>query len=68
MTPKQQLFKLLNSALENTKNIFWIVGGLPKKDRFYLKKFKKNIFKAYIIGNNISFFKINLKIKSILRF
>ena len=33
-----------------------------KKYRFYLKKFKE-YFKAYIIGNNISFFKNQLKNK-----
>ncbi len=61
---KATSFQATKSALENTKNIFWIVGGLPKKnDIFYLKKFKKNIIKAYIIGNNISFFKNQLKNK-----
>ncbi len=61
---KATTFQATKFALENTKNIFWIVGGLPKKkDRFYLKKFKKNILKAYIIGNNISFFKNQLKNK-----
>ena len=40
------------------KNIYWILGGLPKKkDYFDLKKIKKIIIKAYIIGNNSSFFK-----------
>ena len=61
---KATTFQATKFALENTKNIFWIVGGLPKKkDRFYLKKFRKNILKAYIIGNNISFFKNQLKNK-----
>ena len=61
---KATTFQATKFALENTKNIFWIVGGLPKKkDRFYLKKFKKNILKAYIIGNNISFFENQLKNK-----
>ncbi len=53
-------------SLSNYDNIYWIVGGLPKRhDRFNLKKVKKNIVKAYIIGNNISFFKkqINRNIK-----
>ena len=44
--------------MENTKNIYWIVGGLPKKnDKIILKSFKKNIVKSYIIGKNINFFK-----------
>ena len=31
MTQKQRHFSLQNMHLENSKNIFWIVGGLPKK-------------------------------------
>ena len=49
----------------NYKNIFWIMGGLKKVgDRFNLSKIKKNIYKAFIIGKNRSFFKnkINKKI------
>ena len=50
--------------LENYKNIYWIVGGTPKKgDKFSLKKkFFKNI-KAYIIGKYPDFFKKKLKSK-----
>ena len=45
-------------SLSNYNKIYWIVGGLPKyKDHFYLQKIKKRIFKAYIIGKKISFFK-----------
>ena len=34
------------------------MGGVPKyKDNFYLKKVRKKIIKAYIVGKNISFFK-----------
>jgi len=48
--------------LLNYKKIYWILGGLPKRsDFFYLKNIKKNIIKAYIIGNNVSFFKKVLK-------
>ena len=44
------------------KNIYWIVGGLPKKKYyFYLKNLKKVIIKAYIIGKNSSFFKKQIK-------
>ena len=47
----------LQSLLSYDK-IYWIVGGLPKKDdQFNLKKIKKKIVKAYIIGKNVSFFK-----------
>ena len=45
-------------ALQNSHNIFWIVGGLPKKnDKINLKNLEKNIVKTYIIGKNINFFK-----------
>ena len=51
-------------ALSSSKNIYWIVGGLPKKkDKIDLKNVKNNIFKSYIIGKNISFFKRQLKNK-----
>ena len=46
----------------SNKNIYWILGGLPKKkDYFYLKNLKKVIIKAYIIGKNPSFFKKQIK-------
>ena len=46
----------------NYRNIYWIVGGLPKyKDNFYIKDVKKKILKAYIIGKNIPFFSKQLK-------
>ena len=45
-------------SLLSYNNIYWIVGGLPKhQDHFFLKNIKKKIIKAYIIGNNTSFFK-----------
>ena len=52
------------SALMGRKNIFWILGGLPKyKDKINLKDVKENVIKSYIIGKNISFFKKQLKNK-----
>ena len=51
-------------ALANSKNIFWILGGLPKdKDKIDLKYIKGNIVKAYIIGKNSNYFKNQLKNK-----
>ncbi len=45
-------------ALASSKNIYWIVGGLPKeKDKINLSNVKNNIVKSYIIGKNILFFK-----------
>ena len=59
---KATTFQATKFALKNTKNIFWIVGGLPKKnDKIILKGFKKNIIKSYIIGKNISFFREQIK-------
>ena len=62
---KATTFTATEGCLMNYKNIFWIVGGLKKVgDRFNLSKIKKNIYKAFIIGKNRSFFKnkINKKI------
>ena len=66
---KATSFKATKLALKNTKNVFWIVGGLPKKeDRFILKSLKNNIIKSYIIGKNVNFFKkqINNKVKFVI--
>ena len=63
---KATSFEATKYALKNTKNIHWIVGGLPKKnDKISLTNLKKNILKIYIIGKNTNFFKkqINTKIK-----
>ncbi len=61
---KATTFEATKFALKNTKNLFWIVGGLPKKnDRITLDEFKKNIVKSYIIGKNINFFKKQIKSK-----
>ena len=55
---KATSFQASMYALKNTNNIFWIVGGLPKKkDKFNFKNLKKNIIKTYIIGKNTNFFK-----------
>ena len=52
------------SALSSSKNIYWILGGLPKKkDKINLKHLRNNIIKSYIIGKNINFFKKQLKNK-----
>jgi UDP-N-acetylmuramoylalanine--D-glutamate ligase len=61
---KATSFQATKFALENTKNIFWIVGGLPKKnDKIILKGLQNNIIKSYIIGRNINFFKNQIKKK-----
>ena len=51
-------FEAAQHALKNNKNIFWIVGGLPKlSDNFNLKDVRKNIIKSYVIGNHKNYFK-----------
>jgi len=61
---KATSFEAAKYALSSSKNIYWILGGLPKKnDKIILKEIKENITKAYIIGNNISFFKKQIKNK-----
>ena len=59
---KATSFQATKLALQNSTNIFWIVGGLPKKDdKIDFRNLRKNIIKSYIIGNHINFFKNQLK-------
>ncbi len=61
---KATSFTSAETAISNLKNIFWILGGLPKKgDKINLSNHKNNIIKCYIIGKNINFFKKRLKRK-----
>ena len=61
---KATSFESTKYALLNSKNIYWILGGLPKKnDKIILSENKKNILKCYLIGKNISFFKAQIKNK-----
>ena len=61
---KATSFQASKFALKNSNNIFWIVGGLPKKnDRFNINNVKKNIIRSYIIGKNTNFFKKQLQNK-----
>jgi len=59
---KATSFEASKMAIRNNKNIFWIVGGLPKKgDKFQLGELKKNIIKTYIVGKSMNVFKKKLK-------
>ncbi len=59
---KSTSFQSAKLALSGGQNIFWILGGLPKKnDKIILKHLKNKIIKTYIIGKNINFFKKQLK-------
>ena len=61
---KATTFNATQSALSSIKNIYLILGGLPKKgDKIKLGKLKKNIIKCYLIGKNINFFKNQIKRK-----
>ena len=59
---KATSFVATQAALSSLKNIYWILGGLPKKgDKISLSKYKANIIKCYLIGKNINFFKKQIK-------
>ncbi len=61
---KATSLKASERALAGSKNIYWIVGGLPKiHDEINFKEVKQNIIKSYIIGKHIFFFKNKLKNK-----
>ncbi len=61
---KATSFQATKFALASRKNIYWIVGGLPKdKDKIVLRHIKNNITQSYIIGKNVNFFKKQFKNK-----
>jgi UDP-N-acetylmuramoylalanine--D-glutamate ligase len=61
---KATSFDATKFALSNSKNVYWILGGLPKKnDKIRLTGFKKNIIKSYLIGENTGFFKKQIQNK-----
>ena len=58
---KATSFDSTKYALKNNKNIFWILGGLPKiKDRFNFQGISSNIIKSFIIGKRTNYFKKQL--------
>tara|TARA_B100001057_G_scaffold165400_1_gene165966 strand:- start:814 stop:2091 length:1278 start_codon:yes stop_codon:yes gene_type:complete len=59
---KATSFAAAESALNSLRNIYWIIGGLPKKnDKLRLSRSKNNIIKCYLIGKNVNFFKNQIK-------
>ena len=59
---KATSFNASQFALSSLKNIYWILGGLPKKgDLIKISRYKKKIIKCYLIGKNINFFKNQIK-------
>ncbi|WP_020169674.1 UDP-N-acetylmuramoyl-L-alanine--D-glutamate ligase [Candidatus Pelagibacter communis] len=61
---KATSFSSSERLLKSLKNIYWIIGGLPKKgDKFLLKKNDCKKIKLYIFGKNQKFFINELKNK-----
>jgi len=61
---KSTSFSSSEKLLKSLKNIYWIIGGLPKKgDKFLLKKNDCKNIKLYIFGKNQKFFIDQLKNK-----
>jgi len=61
---KATSFSSSEKLLKSFKNIYWIIGGLPKKgDKFLLKKNECKKIKLYIFGKNKNFFINQLKNK-----
>ncbi|MDC0633333.1 UDP-N-acetylmuramoyl-L-alanine--D-glutamate ligase [Candidatus Pelagibacter ubique] len=61
---KATSFSSSEKLLKALKNIYWIIGGLPKKgDKFLLKKNDCKKIKLYIFGKNQKFFIDQLKNK-----
>jgi UDP-N-acetylmuramoylalanine--D-glutamate ligase len=55
---KATSFDSTKHALKNNKNIFWILGGLPKiRDNFNFQGISSNIIKSFIIGKKTAYFK-----------
>ena len=65
---KSTSFASSENLLKSFKEIYWILGGIPKKgDKFKLSKKNCKNFKAYIFGNYHKEFSKNLKRKMIVK-
>jgi len=61
---KSTSFASSESLLKSLKNVYWILGGIPKKsDNFKLSKKNCKNFKAFVFGKNYKEFKKKLKNK-----
>jgi len=61
---KSTSFASSENLLKNLKNVYWILGGIPKKgDQLNLSKKHCKNFKIFIFGNNYKEFKKNIKNK-----
>jgi len=65
---KATSFSSSEKLLKSLKNVYWIIGGLPKKgDKFILKKNDCKKIKLYIFGKNQKFFINKLKNKMVFK-
>ena len=65
---KATSFSSSEKLLKSLKNVYWIIGGLPKKgDKFLLKKNDCKKIKLYIFGKNQKFFINKLKNKMVFK-
>ena len=65
---KSTSFASSENLLKSLNNVYWILGGIPKKgDQFKLLKKNCKNFKAFIFGNYYKEFKRNLKNKMIVK-
>ena len=61
---KSTSFASSENLLKSLENVYWILGGIPKKgDKFKLLKKNCENLKAFIFGNNHKEFRKNLKDK-----
>ena len=61
---KSTSFSSSIGALKTNFNIYWLLGGIPKKgDKFVLPKKYHNNIKAFVFGKNFNFFNKQLKNK-----
>jgi UDP-N-acetylmuramoylalanine--D-glutamate ligase len=65
---KSTSFASSENLLKNLDNVYWILGGIPKKsDQFNLTKKHCKNFKAFIFGNYHNEFRENIKKKMIVK-
>ena len=61
---KSTIFASSENLLKSLNKVYWILGGIPKKNyKFRLTKKNCKNFKAFIFGNNVKKFKKHLKNK-----
>ena len=65
---KSTSFASSENLLKSLNNVYWVLGGIPKKsDQFKLSKKNCKNFKAFIFGKNHKEFRKNLKNKMFVK-